>query len=71
MAARENALSAVRDGSNAELKMVEKARKDAEARADRAEASVKQVQEELRQAEERVEAALRDARQNQGSTQAR
>ena len=71
MQTRDNALQAIREGSQAEKGMIAAARKEAEARASRAEEALAEVQSDLRQAEDRVETALQEGRRKQEAAQKR
>ena len=68
---RENALQAIREGSQAEKGMIVEACKAAESRASRAEETLAEVRSELRQAEDRVETALQEGRRKQEAAQKR
>ena len=68
---QDNALQAIREGSQAEKGMLAAACKQAEARALRAEEALAEVRSELRQAEDRVETALQEGRRKQEAAQKR
>ena len=71
MRARDNAVQAIREGSKAETNMAATARRDAEARAARAEEALAESRSDLKQAEERVETALQEGRRKQEAAQQR
>ena len=71
MQTRENAVQAVREGSQAEKGMLAAACRDAEARASRAEEALAEARSDLRQAEDRVETALQEGRRKQEAAQKR